>query len=60
MLIDSGLRGLNFVGLIEDVRTALDKEVDVFDETHIILDSRLFSEISKDGVVIFEEIYDSV
>ena len=31
LLLDSGLRGLQFVGLIEDVRAALDKEVDVFD-----------------------------
>ena len=55
LLLDSGLKGLQFVGLIEDVRSALDKEVDVFDETHIIPDSRIFSEISKDGVVIYEK-----
>ena len=55
LLLDSGLRGLKFVGLIEDVRSALDKEVDVFDKTHIIPDSKIFSEISKDGVVIYEK-----
>lgn len=55
LLLDSGLKGLKFVGLIEDVRTALDKEVDVFDKTHIIQGSRILSEISKDGVVIYEE-----
>ena len=55
LLLDSGLRGLKFVGLIEDVRSALDKEVDVFDKTHILPDSKIFSEISKDGVVIYEE-----
>lgn len=55
LLLDSGLRGLKFVGLIEDVRTALDKEVDVFDETHIIPNSKIFSEISKNGVVIYEK-----
>ena len=54
LLLDSGLRGLKFIGLIEDVRTALDKEVDVFDETHIIPNSKIDSEISKDGVVIYE------
>ena len=54
LLLDSGLRGLKFVGLIEDVRLALDKEVDVFDETHIIPNSKIDSEISKDGVVIYE------
>lgn len=55
LLLDSGLRGLKFVGLIEDVRAALDKEVDVFDETHIIPNSKISSEISRDGVVIYEE-----
>ena len=55
LLLDSGLRGLQFVGLIEDVRSALDKEVDVFDETHIIPNSKISSEISKDGVVIYEK-----
>ena len=55
LLLDSGLRGLKFVGLIEDVRTALDKEVDVFDKTHIMPDSRISSEISRDWVVIYVE-----
>lgn len=55
LLLDSGLKGLKFVGLIEDVRTALDKDVDVFDKTHIIQGSRIFSEISKNGVVIYEK-----
>jgi len=55
LLLDSGLRGLKFVGLIEDVRTALDKDVDVFDKTHIIPNSKILSEISRDGVVIYEE-----
>ncbi len=53
LLLDSRLRGLKFVGLIEDVRSALDKEVDVFDETHIIPGSKISSEIQKDGIVIF-------
>ena len=53
-ICDSGLRRLKFVGLIEDVRSALDKEVDVFDKTHIIPNSKIPSEISKDGVVIYE------
>lgn len=54
LLLDSGLRGLKFVELIEDVRTALDKEVDVLDETHIVKGSKISSEIVKDGVVIYE------
>ncbi len=55
LFLDSGLRGLKFVGLIEDVRTALNKDVDVFDKTHITPHSKISSEISKDGVVIYEE-----
>ena len=55
LLLDSGLKGLRFVGLIEDVRTALDKEVDVFDVSHIVPHSKISSEILKDGVTIYEE-----
>ena len=54
LLLDSGLRGLRFVGLIEDIRTALDKEVDVFDVTHITPHSLISTEIKKDGVTIYE------
>ena len=55
LLLDSGLRGLKFVGLIEEIREVLNKNVDVFDKTYIIPDSKISSEISKDGVVIYEE-----
>ena len=55
LLLDSGLKGLRFVGLIEDIRTALDKEVDVFDVSHIVPHSKISSEILKDGVTIYEE-----
>ena len=55
LLLDSGLKGLSFVGLIEDIRTALDKEVDVFDVSHIVPHSKISSEILKDGVTIYEE-----
>lgn len=36
LLVDSGLEGLRFVGLIEDIRSVLgEKEVDLFDVSHI-------------------------
>ncbi|MDD6483908.1 MAG: nucleotidyltransferase domain-containing protein [Clostridiales bacterium] len=54
LLLDSGLRGLKFVGLIEDIHTALNKEVDVFDVTHIIPNSTIYNEINRDGVIIYE------
>ena len=55
ILLDSGLTGLRFVGLIEDIRFALDKDVDVFDVTHIVPNSKISYEISRDGVVIYEK-----
>lgn len=55
LLIDSGLRGLKFVGLIEDIHSALDKDVDVLDVTHIVPGSMISSEISRNGVTIYEE-----
>ncbi|MBR5535981.1 MAG: nucleotidyltransferase domain-containing protein [Clostridia bacterium] len=55
LLLDSGLKGLKFVGLMEAVREALDKEVDVFDVTHITPDSKISEEILKDGVMIYEK-----
>ncbi|RQD69885.1 MAG: nucleotidyltransferase domain-containing protein [Tindallia sp. MSAO_Bac2] len=55
LLVDSRLRGLQFVGLMEDIRRAVNKEVDVLDVTHIEKDSKIDHEISKEGVVIYEE-----
>lgn len=55
LLIDSKLKGLRFVGLVEDIRAALDKEVDVFDVSHIAPNSRISVEIARDGVTIYEE-----
>lgn len=55
LLVDSGLRGLKFVGLSEDVRSALDKEIDIFDVTHIEPNSRIDEEISTTGVLLYEK-----
>ena len=55
LLVDSGLKGLSFVGLIEDLREALDdRAVDVMDITHIEKDSRVDREIKETGVLIYE------
>ena len=55
ILVDSDLKGMKFVGLMEDMRNALgDKEVDVLDKTHIEKDSDIANEISKTGVLIYE------
>ena len=55
LLEDSGLRGLTFVGLIEDLRQALgDREVDVMDAAHIEKGSPVDAEIRRTGVTIYE------
>ena len=57
--VDSGLRGLRFCGLMEDVRCALaetrlgDRELDMFDVRHIISGSRVEKEIFSTGVKIY-------
>lgn len=53
ILVDSGLHGLAFYGLLEDVVTSLNKSVDLIDCTEIIPDSAIDSEIKKNGVLIY-------
>ncbi|MDR2437897.1 MAG: nucleotidyltransferase domain-containing protein [Planctomycetaceae bacterium] len=55
VLVDSGLRGLDFVGLIGNVRNALQKEVDLIDVYSVEKDSRIDREIQKTGVKIYGE-----
>ncbi len=55
LLVDSGLKGLRFVGLIEDIRRAVDKDVDVFDITHVEKDSKIDLEIKETGVLMYEK-----
>jgi len=54
ILVDSGLKGLEFVGLLEDAREALQKDIDLFDICHVEEGSLLDSEIQSTGVVIYE------
>ena len=54
LMVDSNLRGLRFFALIEDIREALDeKEVDVFDVTHIDNGSKVQKDIYSTGVKIY-------
>lgn len=55
ILVDSGLKGLAFYGLLEDVVTLLGKEVDLLDISQIEPDSKIDEEIRKSGVVIYEQ-----
>ena len=54
ILVDSGLKGLDFVELIEDVSEAVQKDIDLFDICHVEEGSLLHSKIRNTGVVIYE------
>ena len=54
LLVDSDLRGLRFVGFVEELREALDdKDMDVFDIKHIEPKSRIAEEIKQTGIEIY-------
>ena len=54
LLVDSNLRGLKFMGFVEELREALDnKDMDVFDVTHIEPHSRIAEEIEQTGIEIY-------
>lgn len=53
ILVDSGLHGLAFYGLLEDVVTSLDKPVDLIDRSEVIPNSEIDNEIKKNGVLIY-------
>ena len=55
ILVDSGLRGLAFFGLLEDVVTALDKSVDMIDVSQVTPGSDVDKEIMQSGVLIYGE-----
>lgn len=55
LLVDSNLRGLKFVGFLDDVQTALGKEVDLFDVSHVQPGSLIDREIRETGVTIYEK-----
>lgn len=55
LLVDSRLRGLRFVGLMEDVRSTVDKDVDLLDISHVEDNSKVQEEIQKTGVLLYEE-----
>ncbi len=54
LLVDSGLKGLRFMGFAEAIHQVVERPVDVFDITHIEKDSRIEREIQNTGVTIYE------
>ncbi|MBD5113593.1 MAG: nucleotidyltransferase domain-containing protein [Ruminococcaceae bacterium] len=55
ILVDSGLKGLAFYGLLEDVVASLGKSVDLLDASQIKVGSQVEKEIANSGVVIYEQ-----
>lgn len=55
ILVDSGLRGLAFYGLLENVVSALGLPVDLIDITQVEKNSPVDHEICQSGVPIFEQ-----
>ena len=56
LLVDSNLRGLKFIGFVEELREALDnKDMDVLDVTHIEPKSRIAEEIQQTGIEIYPD-----
>ena len=51
--VESGLKGLSFFGLLEDVVEALGKSVDLIDATQVDKNSKVMKEINNTGVVIY-------
>ena len=55
LMVDSGLRGLAFFGLLEDVTQTLACDVDLIDASQIVPKSRIDQEIEDTGIVIYEQ-----
>ena len=54
LLVDSGLKGLKFVGLVDDIKRSLNgKDVDVIDVSHVNSGSMVEREINDSGVEIY-------
>ncbi|MCD8095185.1 MAG: nucleotidyltransferase domain-containing protein [Ruminococcus sp.] len=54
ILVDSGLRGIRFFGLLDDVVTALNKPVDLIDVIEVRKNSEIEQDIKRTGVLIYE------
>ena len=55
LYVDSGLRGLDFFGLLEEVVQVLDKDVDLIEKSDVIAGSLIDKEISSSGVLLYEK-----
>lgn len=57
LVIDSEgkLLNINFYGLLEDLVQKLQKDIDLFEISEIHEDSRIYQDIQKEGVVVYEK-----
>ena len=51
--VESGLKGLQFFGLLEDVTSSLNCQVDLIDSSQVIQGSRVMNEIKSTGITIY-------
>ena len=55
IMVDSNLKGLKFLGLLEQLKEVSGMEVDLIDVSHIEKNSAVEKEIKKTGKIIYEE-----
>ncbi len=55
LVVDSKMKGLKFVGLLDEITETLGKDIDLFDVTHIEKNSQIAKEITQTGILIYEK-----
>ena len=55
LFVDSGLRGFDFFGLLDEVVQVVDKNVDLIDTTDVLKGSRIEKEIDESGILLYEK-----
>ena len=55
IMVDSNLKGLKFLGLLEEIKAVTGREVDLIDLSHIEKNSFVENEIMRTGRVIYEK-----
>ena len=53
LYVDSGLRGLAFFGLLEEISNKFEQNVDLIDSSQVKKNSKVYDEIMKTGVNIY-------
>ena len=53
MVISTDISGLRFYGLVEDLRTALQKKLDVLNIQQLSENKDLINEVLEDGIKIY-------